>query len=595
MALATGTGVTTRLADTPPAKAGRTAAGRRRRDPFAFRSTSMTTRTGALGVLAVTVWAFQACSSSQSAGPGPAPVSQTGGRAGGTGGAPSPGSGGGGGVASGSGSGGTATGGTPGTGGGPAGSGGTGQGGQTSPDAADDSAPVTPPPSSDDQPLPACMKMSPVSSSAELATALTGATPGTCIVLADGSYTFPSVTNVATEAAPIVIRAMNRGKAVVASGNILLIKAAYVVIEGLDITSAGGASTIDFGGSNGVIVGFSDAHHCRLSRTRIHPMGAPAERDWIVVTGESHDNRIDHNDLGPQNALANMIVINGTGKEEPLTPGQVSQHNRIDHNYLHDITNTGGNNWEAMRIGRSWQAPTKGFTIVEHNLLKGATGDPETISLKSSDNTVRYNTMRATSGEICSRHGNRNQIYGNYILADGNGGSRGMRIYGADHRIYNNYVAAGASGIWLDDGSASATDEPGKEHYQVHRAWVFNNTIIGQELRIGGSKAFPPEGCHIANNIVTGAINGGGTGTVSEGNVVGANPLTMKDGIFRLLPGGDSARAVGKAVNTAFYGLMTDIDGQTRSEPDVGADEQSDSPVVFKGPLTAADVGPDSP
>ena len=73
------------------------------------------------------------------------------------------------------------------------------------------------------------------------------------------------------------------------------------------------------GGSNGVIVVFMDSHHCRLSRSRIHPSGPVAERDWIVVVGaESHHNRIDHNDLGPVNANANMVVIDGTGREEPL-------------------------------------------------------------------------------------------------------------------------------------------------------------------------------------------------------------------------------------------------------------------------------------
>jgi hypothetical protein len=291
-----------------------------------------------------------------------------------------------------------------------------------------------------------------------------------------------------------------------------------------------------------------------------------------------------------------MIVINGTGTEEPLVPGQVCQYNRVDHNYMHDINNSGGNNWEAMRIGRSWQAPTKGFNTIEHNFLKGASGDPETISVKSSDNIIRYNTMRATSGEICLRHGNRSQVYGNYIIADGNGGSRGIRVYGADHRIYNNYIAAAQTGIWLDAGSASATEEPGKEHYQVYRAWVFNNTIIGQELRVGGTKANAPKDCKIANNILTGNLAAGGTGTVNEGNIVGgASPLTMEGGVYRLLPNAAGMRAIGKAVNASAYGIMEDIEGQTRVEPDVGADEQSMDPVKIRGPLTAADVGVDAP
>jgi poly(beta-D-mannuronate) lyase len=381
---------------------------------------------------------------------------------------------------------------------------------------------------------------------------------------------------------------------VVNSGVVHFLRAAYVVVEGLDITTPGAATTMYNAGSNGMIISFMDSHHCRLSRSRIHPTGHPAERDWIIVVGaESHHNRIDHNDLGPVNANANMLEVDGTGMESPLTPGNVSQYNRIDHNHFHEVNNTGGNNWETLRIGRSWQGPTKGFNVVEQNLLVKTTGDPETISLKSSDNIVRYNTLSNVNGEITSRHGNRNQIYGNYVI----GGSRGMRIYGADHRIYNNYVAASSQGIWIESGASAAMDEPGAEHYRVYRAWVFNNTVIGQPIKLGGSKAYQPLDCRVANNIVVGAgIDNGGMGTISEGNIAGGtNPLTMQDGIYRLLPNAAGAAAIGKAVNSNFYKLTDDIEGQPRMAPDVGADEQSSAPVMFKGPLTPADVGPDAP
>jgi len=464
-----------------------------------------------------------------------------------------------------------------------------GEGGTAPPDAAAGGTGGMP--SSSD---PGCARTTAVAGSAQLAPALAAAQPGDCLELADGSYTFPIITKTGTEAAPIVVRAKNRGKAVVPSGALHLLKSAYVTLEGLDLTTPGADTTMYNAGSNGLIVSFMDSHHCRLSRSRIHPTGPVAERDWIVVVGaEAHHNRIDHNDLGPVNANANMVVIDGTGREEPPMPGNVSQYNRIDHNHFHDVNNTGGNNWETLRIGRSWQAPTKGFNVIEHNLLVKATGDPETISLKSSDNIVRHNTMQSTNGEICSRHGNRNQIHGNYIL----GGSRGMRIYGADHRIWNNYVATTELGIWLESGSAAATDEPGKEHYRVYRAWVFNNTVVGQPIRVGGTKAFQPLDCRVANNIVVGAgIEAGGMGTVSEGNLTGAtNPLTMQDGLYRLLRNTAGAPAIDKAMNSGFYKIEDDIQGQPRMTPDVGADEASDAPVVIKGPLTLADVGPDAP
>lgn len=438
------------------------------------------------------------------------------------------------------------------------------------------------------------MKTTPVADSAALAGKLAAASAGECLVLADGNYTFPVITKVGTEAAPIVIKAQNRLKAVVNAGAIHFLKSSYVTVEGLDITTPGAATTMYNAGSNGLIVSFMDSHHCRLSRSRVHPTGPVAERDWIVVVGaEAHHNRIDHNDLGPVNANANMVVIDGTGREEPEMPGDVSQYNRIDHNHFHEVNNSGGNNWETLRIGRSWQGPTRGFNVIELNLLVRTTGDPETISLKSSANIVRNNTMQNVNGEICSRHGNENQIYGNYIL----GGSRGMRIYGGDHRIYNNYVAASSTGIWIESGASAAMNEPGKEHYRVFKTWVFNNTVIGQPIKLGGSKQYQPIDCRVANNIVIGAgIENGGMGTVLEGNIAGGmNPLTMMGGIYRLLANAAGAGAIGKAVNADFYMIKDDIDGQSRMGVDVGADEQSEAAAPLKGPLTAADVGPESP
>jgi poly(beta-D-mannuronate) lyase len=567
----------------------------------------MTPRAGTAPSFLLAAVFLAGCGSSQPGGPGPAGPGPTGGRGGASGGSggssggvgagTSGGSGGT--MAAGSGGGGGAAGSTAGAGGSTGGSGASqgGSGGSTPPaDAAppDGEQPPPPPPPGGEPPLPACLKTTPVASGDQLAAAITGAEPGACLVLADGNYTFPIITKIGTEAAPIVIRAANRGKAVINAGAILFVKSAHVVVEGFDITTPGVATPMYNGGSNGAIVSFMDSHHCRLSRSRVHPAGPVAERDWVVVVGaESHHNRIDHNDLGPVNVNANMVVIDGTGRESPLTVGNVSQHNRIDHNHFHEVNNSGGNNWETLRIGRSWQGPTKGFTVIEHNLLVRTTGDPETISLKSSDNIVRYNTMLNVNGEITSRHGNRNQIYGNYII----GGSRGMRIYGADHRIYNNYVAASSTGIWIESGAAAAMDEPGAEHYRVYRAWVFNNTVIGQPIRLGGSKAFQPLDCRVANNVVVGAgIDNGGMGTISEGNIAGGtSPLTMQDGIHRLLPNAAGAAAIGKAVNSDFYMIKEDIQGQPRVAPDVGADEQSDAPITFKGPLTTADVGPDAP
>src|SRR5207248_3190505 len=154
----------------------------------------------------------------------------------------------------------------------------------------------------------------------------------------------------------------------------------------------------------------------------------------------------------------------------------------------------------------------------EYNLFRNASGDPETVSLKSSDNIFRYNVITETAGQLCLRHGNRNQIYGNYIT-----GAMGIRVCGADHKIYNNYIEPkGGYGIFLEGGDGDGTDVPGKQHYRVYRVEVVNNTIIGGGIEVGGSHPLTVVNAVIANHLIQGGgiTEPGGMGTMYVGNIV---------------------------------------------------------------------------
>ena len=356
-----------------------------------------------------------------------------------------------------------------------------------------------------EQPLPACRRTVAIAGSDALAPAIEAAQAGDCLVLADGDYSFPVIGKRATAEQPIVIRAQNRGQAVAASGDIQLRGAAHVVIEGLLFSSSGA-------------IEIRDSEHCRISRFRIRPAEVK-ERDWITIGGTSHHNRIDHNDFGPKSVVSNMVMVAGTDR-------QVAQHNRIDHNYFHDITYGGGNGWETIRLGISTLAPSSGFNLVELNLFRGASGDPETISVKSSDNVIRYNTYRATNGEITLRHGNRNQVYGNQLLADGLASARGIRVLGADHKIFDNtFVGIQASpAVLLRGGTRPETDVNGREFYRVYRTQVVNNTMIDSAgITVGGRGPLPPQACVVANNRFQNApakVDDQGEGTRVEGNTV---------------------------------------------------------------------------
>jgi hypothetical protein len=452
--------------------------------------------------------------------------------------------------------------------------------------AADLATPVVPEP-----PLPPCTRTVQVSTTAALGAATGKAQAGDCIVLADGDYAFDAITRQGSAATPIVITAANLGKASVSSGSIEVRGSAYVVIQGLTFKSGNGT------------IRFIDCDHCRLTRNWVRPTEATDNVDWITVSGTSTYCRIDHNDVGPRTRIGNDVMLAGSG-------AQIVQYTRIDHNFFHDVHRTSGNGWETIRAGLSQWTFSSAHTVIELNLFRRCDGDPETISIKSSDNVLRYNTMRGNAGELTLRHGNRSVVSGNFILADGVAGAGGIRVLGGDHRIYDNYLA----GVRIQLEGGESTDQTGNltDHKQVYRAQVLFNTVIADRgIEVGGGHPLEPIDCTIANNLLQGVgplvteaagsqniryianiVNGKPGLQKSPGELRQVDPMLVKVGeLLKLSPGS----AAIDAADASFVFVTDDIDGDLRgSAPDIGADEYAQRPPV-RGLLTEADVGPAAP
>ena len=449
------------------------------------------------------------------------------------------------------------------------------------------------PPDSIDEPLPACRRTTNVGDDASLAAAIAAATPGDCILLGDGDYRIEPITKQATADAPLVLRAAHRGKATVSRAGLTVRASAHVIIEGIDYTA-------------GSSLRLADCDHCRLSRSRIHPPEIDG-LEWIVVDGKSDFVRIDHNDLGPFHVKGNFIQLLGDA-------GQIVRHTRIDHNLFHDREYGGGNGWETIRAGLSGYGLSSAHTVIEKNLFRACAGDPETISVKSSDNVLRYNTFRASAGQLVLRHGNRDVVYGNWLIGLGLPKTGGIRVLGQDHRIFDNYVGDVAGPALTLEGGVSDAAENGRLQYRVHRAQVVNNTLVSSGgVHIGGTHPMAPVDCVFANNLVEGSkgplVTDLGENTRIAGNVfhphdgaaVGdfpaasanrvSGPLVAKDGeVYRRTSAGPAA----EVALASFAYVTEDIAGRPRLAPDVGAEAWSQAPTR-RGPLTDADVGPDAP
>ncbi|HZE38462.1 MAG TPA: polysaccharide lyase 6 family protein [Stackebrandtia sp.] len=442
-----------------------------------------------------------------------------------------------------------------------------------------------------------------VGSSDELAGAMSDAKPGDRIVVADGDYEIDGMSGKhGTADEPITVVAEHRGKAVINEGQLEVEKSSYVTFEGLKWT-------------NGDTLKLTSSDHVRLTRN-VFRLTEEESLKWVLIQGaDSHDNRIDHNDFGDKHQLGNFITVDGTETEQ-------SQHDRIDHNHFHDIGPRAENEMEAVRVGQSAISKSSGFTLVEDNLFENCDGDPEIVSVKSNDNVVRYNTFRTSQGVLSQRHGNRGEFYGNFFLGDGKEGTGGIRVYGQDHKIFDNYFQ-GLTGSGYDaalqlDGGDVDTSGSLDSHFRVYRATVVNNTFVDNvsNIEIGANYKYAPVDSVIADNVVTGGKGKlfnelkqpenltyagniawpTGSATVGvdapDGAITVADPLLKNDdALYRIVEGSPAIDA-----GSGKYDFVTDdMDGQARAgKPDVGADELSTADITRR-PLTAKDVGPDAP
>ncbi|UUZ81058.1 polysaccharide lyase 6 family protein [Paenibacillus sp. P26] len=447
-----------------------------------------------------------------------------------------------------------------------------------------------------------------VSTPAELASAIASASAGTTIVLADGEYDQSAAFSISgkkgTETAPITIRAEHQGQAVfTGKAGLNVSNSSYIVIQGIKFTGSGTAVTLN------------NSNHVRVTRNTfaLKAIFNPSGFKWSQFQGSnSHHNRIDHNEFGPRGDLGQMIAFQGS---------VMSQYDVIEYNYFHDAAPQTENGGETIRVGLSGSSMSNGYTTIQYNLFVNCDSDAEVISVKSGNNTVRYNTFIDNKGQVTARHGHANSYYGNYFFRTGDkAGVGGLRIYANDQKIYNNYFENISGTIHIDGGDYDAgpdgknyTSDVLTKHWRVYRAQVVHNTIVNSSsgIVVGKSYTYAPVDSIVADNLVVGS---GGplysevktSNTVFSGNIGYGGTLDNvtrstyeireADPRFVTVDGLQKLSAASPAIDAGVgtYPFVTDdMDGQPRAASDVGADEFSAAPG-FRRPLTAADVGPNA-
>ncbi|ADJ43608.1 lyase precursor [Amycolatopsis mediterranei S699] len=424
-----------------------------------------------------------------------------------------------------------------------------------------------------------------VTSLAALQSAMDKANPGDTIVLADGSYSAGSTLSIkrsGTSTAPVTVAAEHTGQATITGSKTFAFASGVsnVVLRGFKFRGSAKLS-VPAGASNN-----------RLTRNDFQ---LTADGNWVTVSGD--DTVVDRNVF--QNRTSQGVFLQILGPS-----GAMAKRVHVHHNYFYNHQFSGSNGGESIRLGLSDHQSYTANALIENNLFEKADGDSEAISVKSSDNVVRYNTIRDSRGYIVLRHGNRSTVEGNVLFGSG------IRFHGNDHKIVNNYVAnSGGRAIVFGSGDEADSGPTSKLHDRPDRDTVAYNTVIGSSSVIDGDGGnFKPKDCVVADNIVEGTsgtlvtLPSGSTvkyeGNITSGGTAGipsrsVDPKLVKDaaGLYRLASG---SPAIDAGVGSYPFAAK-DFDLQARGGAyDVGADEYFATGAT-RVPLTKADVGPSAP
>ncbi len=362
-----------------------------------------------------------------------------------------------------------------------------------------------------------------VSTVAQFKTAMTDMNPGDEVILEDGNYSIGSLTirNSGCATKPIIIRARNQGMAIITGSTSLTFESVnYITFQGFEFRSSGISTGIKLQNSSHITI---TKNNFAIVETQ--------NCNWIYIGDtfgsldpiKSGYNLINNNSFDGKTYPGKYIIIDGTATQQ-------SQYDVISHNVFKNNGPRAENEKESIRVGWSNISMSSGFTTIEHNLFEDCDGDPEVVSIKSSDNIVRYNTFKKCLGTLSLRHGNRTIVEGNYFFGEGktaqftSGGSTstigcgGIRVYGKDHKIYNNYFEGLTGEKWdaaitITNGDVINSNASLNSHHLPENLEVTFNTLVNNksDIEIGfnnnNNYLKAPINCLIANNIVVNNTN----------------------------------------------------------------------------------------
>jgi fibronectin type 3 domain-containing protein len=362
-----------------------------------------------------------------------------------------------------------------------------------------------------------------VTNTTQLTAALAAAAPGDIIWLENGNYGGATYTGKnGTADNPIVIAARNKGMAKFNNSIGLTFKASsYITLQDFEFTMTALAW-----------IRLTGCHHIRITNNYFHSpssiTAAGPKTNWIYIDGaSSHHNLVDHNLMENKLDTGKFILLDGISAATATTK-EITQYDVVEYNIFRNTLGRQENESESIRIGVSTLVHLDAHTTIQYNIFDHCDGDPEIVSVKSGANIIRYNYFIESLGSLSFRVGNGSSAYGNMFIGNGRKelnpdpygedlGTGGIRIYGENHKVYNNYF----QGLTGSNFDAAITFTSGEKddlmsnyptypalHYIAKNVIIANNTLVNNyaNIELGLVRyGLPPENLTFANNIVVGS------------------------------------------------------------------------------------------
>jgi len=268
----------------------------------------------------------------------------------------------------------------------------------------------------------------------ELNKAISEASPGTEIVLANGIWKDVQIKffGEGTEEDPITLRAETPGEVLIQGASDLKLGGEFLIVDGLYFNQ--GASP-----SPSVIQFFINkdtlANHSRVTNCVIKDFNK-SQRDkqdlWVLLKGRH--NQLDHCYLAGKSNRGPTVRIDLAGNQS------IKNYHKINNNHFGPRPPKGGPSAETIQLGNSSTSMAPSHTMVANNLFDRCNGEVEVISSKTNFNEFRNNVFYKSEGSLVTRHGNYCIMDGNYFIGDENSPHvGGVRLIGTGHWVTNNY------------------------------------------------------------------------------------------------------------------------------------------------------------